>query len=70
MDWKETGIQINGEYLNNLRFADDIVLMNESTDGLKQIILQLHRGSQKVGLKMNMKITKVVFNNFIQDHEI
>ena len=61
---KKKEIQINREYLNNLRFADYIVLMNELMDELQQMILQLHRESQKVGLKMNIKKTKVMFNNF------
>ena len=39
--------------------------MSESTDELQQIILQLHRESQKVKLKMNMKKTKMMFNNYI-----
>ena len=59
LDRKGTGIHINGENLNNLQFPDDIVLMNESTDELKQMILQLYRESQKI----------VAFNNFIH-HEI
>ena len=66
---KETGIQINGEYLNNIRSANDIVLMSELIDELQQMILQLHRESQKVVLKMNIKKTKEMFNNYIQDHE-
>ena len=40
LEWEETGFKIN-EHLNNLRFADDIVLMNKSTDKLQQMILQL-----------------------------
>ena len=44
--------------------------MSESTDQLQQLILQLYKESQKVGLKMNMKKTKVMFNNYILDHEI
>ena len=39
LEWEESGIQINGEYLNNIRFAYDIVLMNESTDELQHRIL-------------------------------
>ena len=31
LEWKETGIQINGEYLSNVKFADDNVLMSKST---------------------------------------
>ena len=32
LDWEKSRARINGEYLNNLLFADDIVLMNESID--------------------------------------
>ena len=48
---------MKGEYLNNFRFTDDIVLMSESTDEQQQMILQLHRENQKVSLKMNMNKT-------------
>ena len=37
---------------------------------LKQMILQVHRERQKVGLEINMKKTKVMFNNYILDHDI
>ena len=63
-------MQIKGEYLNNYKFDNVIVLMSESKDKLQQMILQLQRESQKVSLKMNMKKTKVMFNNYILDHEI
>ena len=48
--------RLNGEYLNNLKFADDINLIRESTYELQHMILQLHKECQKVGLKMNIKI--------------
>ena len=54
LEWEEARIQINGEYLNNFRFGDDIVLKSKSTDKLQQMILQLHKENQKVGLKKNM----------------
>ena len=63
-------IKVNEEYPNNLRFAKDIVRMSESTDEMQQMFLQLHRESQKVDSKMNMKKTTVRCNNFIPDHEI
>ena len=44
--------------------------MSKSAEELQQMILQLHRESQKVGLKINMEKTKVMFKNYIQDHEI
>ena len=65
-----SGTQINGKYLNNLQFTNNIVLLSESTYELQQMILQLHKESQKVGLKMNKKKIKVVFNNYILDHKI
>ena len=43
LECKELEIQINGEYLNNHKLADDIVLMNEPTDKLQLMILQLQR---------------------------
>ena len=70
LEWEESEIHINGEYLNNLKFVDDIVIMSELTDELQQMILQLHRESHKVGLKTNMKKTKVMFNNYILDLKI
>ena len=57
-------------YLNNLKFVFDIVLMNESPYKLQHMILQLDRQSQKLGLKINLKKTKMVFNNYILDHGI
>ena len=42
LEWDEAEIQKYGEYLDNLRFADDIVLMSKSTDKPQQMILPLH----------------------------
>ena len=39
-----------------------------TTDELKQMCLQLY--NQTVGMKMNMTITKMMFNNYIPNHEI
>ncbi len=64
------GIKIDGEYLNNLKFADDIVLLSESEGNLQKMIENLNRVSLKVGLKMNMKKTKVMFNNQLAGQQI
>ena len=42
LEWEKVEIQMNGKYLNNLRLADDIILMSEPTDELQKMILQLH----------------------------
>ncbi|CAG9136986.1 unnamed protein product [Plutella xylostella] len=59
LDWEELGININGEYISHLRFADDIVFMAESLEDLSKMLQDLNRVSQQVGLKMNMDKTKV-----------
>ncbi|CAN8003208.1 unnamed protein product, partial [Ixodes hexagonus] len=52
------GIRVRGEYLSNLRFADDIVLISESGEDLQRMIQDLQRESSVVGLKINMKKSK------------
>ena len=70
LEWDSKGININGEHLNNLRFADDIVLFSDSGEDLQKMMEELNTESLKVGLKMNRKKTKVMFNQFIQPHRI
>ena len=56
------GININGRFLNHLRFADDIVLIAPNLEQLEMMLLQLNAESQKVGLKMNLSKTKIMTN--------
>lgn len=62
LEWKGLGININGEYITHLRFADDIVVMAESLKDLSTMLDGLNRVSQQVGLKMNMDKTKIMSN--------
>ncbi|KAI8440939.1 hypothetical protein MSG28_009236 [Choristoneura fumiferana] len=62
LDWNRFGININGEYITHLRFADDIVIMAESLEGLNTMLSDLSIVSQQVGLKMNMDKTKIMSN--------
>ena len=52
-DWERKGINIDGEYLNHLRFADDISNTTEAPTELQQMLNDLNRESKKVGFKMN-----------------
>ena len=70
LNWENLGIRVNGEYLTDLRFADDIVLISEKGEELQQMIEELHRESRRVGLSMNMKKTKVMFNDHAQKQQI
>ena len=69
LDWEELGVRIDGEYLSNLRFADDIVLFSNNGDELQQMIEDLNRESVRVGLKMNMQKTKIMFNSLAREQE-
>jgi hypothetical protein len=63
LDWRGFGININGEYMTHLRFADDIVVMAETLEDLSRMLEDLNRVSQQVGLKINMDKTKIMSNS-------
>ena len=59
LDWKkQAGIKIAGRNINNLRYADDTILMAESEEELKSLLLKVKVESEKVGLKRNIQKTK------------
>lgn len=51
LDWENTVLRTNGEYLSHLRFADDILLLSESAEHLQKM-LELQSESVAVGLKI------------------
>ena len=63
LEWEQLGIRVNGEYLSNLRFADDVALLSNLENELQSMITELDRQSTMVGLKINMQKTKVMYNN-------
>ena len=52
------GIKIARRNTNNLRYADDTILMAESEEELKSLLMKVKEESEKVGLKLNIKKTK------------
>src|SRR5277367_5522719 len=64
LEWDSKGISINGEHLNHLRFADDIVLISNNGDEIEEMLNQLNKESCKLGMKMNMKKTKIMCNKY------
>ena len=54
------GVKIDGEFLSNLRFADDIFLCTETPQELQQMLQELSDESRRMGLKMNIAKTKVM----------
>ena len=55
----QSGIKIAERNINNLRYADDTILMAESEEELKSLVMKVKEGNEKVGLKLNIKKTKI-----------
>ena len=53
-------IKIAGRNINNLRYTDDSILMAESEEELKSLLMKVKEESEKVGLKLNIQKTKTV----------
>ena len=54
------GIQINGENMTNIRYADDTVLMAENEQELQQLLQDVNQACKKYGMALNYKKTKVM----------
>ena len=54
MDESQAGIKIAGRNVNNFRYADDTILMAESEEELKSLLIRVKEGSKKAGLKLNI----------------
>ena len=61
LDWEEIGIKVNGEHLNNLKFADDVVLIGKNIGEVRKMIEDLGRESEKAEMKMNQEKTKYIY---------
>ena len=53
-------IKIAGRNVNNLRYADDTTLMVESEEELKSLLRKVKEESENVGLKLNIRKTKIM----------
>ena len=51
----QAGIMIAGRNINNLRYADDTILMVESKEELKSLLMRVKEESEKACLKLNIK---------------
>ena len=70
LDEAQAGIKIAGRNINNLRYADDTTLMAENEKELKSLLLKLKEESGKVGLKLNIRKTKIMASGPITSWEI
>ncbi|KAF7252625.1 Collagen alpha-1(XXVIII) chain [Varanus komodoensis] len=60
LDESPVGIKIAGRNINNLGYADDTTLIAESEEELRSLLMQVKEESAKVGLKLNIKKTKIM----------
>ena len=64
----QAGIKIAGRNINNLRYADDITLMADSEEELKNLLMK--EESEKAGLKLNIQKTKIMGSGPITSWQI
>ena len=66
----QAGIKIARRNINNLRYADDTILMAESEKELKSLLMKGKEESEKVGLKLNIQKTKIMASGSITSWQI
>ena len=72
LGWRKHKLEsrLQGEIINNLRYADDTTLMVESEEELKSLLMKVKEESEKVGLKLNIQKTKIMASGSITSWEI
>ena len=66
----QAGIKIAGRKINNLRYAHDTILMAESEEELKRLLMKVKEESEKAGLKLNIQKTKIMASGPISSWQI
>ena len=70
LDESQAGIKISGRNINNLRHADENILMAGSEEELKSLFMKVKKESEKVGLKLNIQKTKIMASGPITSLQI
>ena len=66
----QTGINTVRRNINNLRYANDTILMAESKEELKSLLVKVKEESEKTGLKLNIQKTKIMASSLITSWQI
>ena len=66
----QAGIKITRKNINNLRYTDDTMLMAESKEILKSLLMKVKEKSQKAGLKLDIQKTKIIASGPITSWQI
>ena len=70
LDKAQAGIKIVGRNINNLKYANDTTLLEESKEKLKSLLMKVKVESEKVGLKLNIQKTKIMASSPITSWQI
>ena len=70
LDELQAGIKIAWRNINNPRYVDDITLMAESEEELKNLLMRVKKESEKSRLKLNIKETKIMASGHITSWQI
>ena len=70
LDEAQAGIKTARRNINNLRYADDTSLMAESKEELKSLLTKVKEESEKAGLKLSIRKTKIMASGPITSWEI
>ena len=69
LDEAQAGIKTAGRNINNLRYTDDTILMAESKEELKNLLMKVQE-SEKAALKLNIQKTKIMASGPITSYKI
>ena len=69
LDEAQGGIKIAGRNINNLTYSDNTTLMAESEEELKNLMMKVKEESEKAGLKLNIRKTKIMVSGPITSWE-
>ena len=70
LDEAQAGVKIAGRNINNLRYADDTILMAESKEELKSLLIKVKEESEKVSLNLNILKTKIMTSGPVTSWQI
>ena len=70
LDEAQAGIKVARRNINNLRYADDTTLMEESEEKLKSHLFKVKEKTETVGLKLNIQKTKIMASSHITSWQI
>ena len=70
LDEAQAGVKISGINSNEVRYADDTILMAESKEKLNNLLMKVKEESEKLGLKLNFQKTKIISSSPITSWQI